>query len=561
MRKAKRSGREPMAGDRGNPEKLRQLRWKLARSDRRLRREAAATQTRSAALRTFSHELREPLNGVVGMAQLLSDTRLDPEQRSYVDAIRGSAESLATLVNDLLDIARLDAGGVGLTEAEFSPGHLLESLTAIFAPRAAAKGLAFGLELAPSLPEMLRGDPGRLRQILVNLLGNALKFTDSGKVDISVDGELVEDESFELRVVVSDTGPGMEPGTFERLTSPFAQATPEIARLYGGSGLGLVIARRLLEAMRGGLRCSSVPGRGSRFEARCRLLLPQARGFNPTGPAPLPPGSNLAGASLLIVDPQDRTRIAMRDLAILWGMEVRAAKSAREARLLLKDAVVRSRPFDLVIVDNLLPDLAPAEFASRLRADPALAGARLVLQTQAGLRGDAGRARGAGFAAYLPKPVEPDLLRACLQRLLTDAAGDLLTVHRLMEARRALEVLIVDDNPVNCRLAAIMLERAGHRVTVSESGSEAIERVGEKPFDVVLMDVQMPGMDGLEATRRIRSLPDAAAAAVPIVAVTANAMQGDDALCFAAGMNGYVTKPIDGAGLVATVERVAAASR
>lgn len=531
------------------------------RGGRRLAREAVAARRRTreaearaagraGALATLSHEMREPLNGVAGLAHLLKDTHLDPEQQSYVEAIAESADTLVTLVNDLLDVARIDAGRIGIEAVPFSPLHLLESVRRMLEPRARARSLDFALEVAQGLPEMAIGDPGRLRQVLVNLAGNALKFTPEGAVRIRAAATMAAGFAG-LELAVEDTGIGMSPTDFERLVAPFAQGDARVARLYGGSGLGLLIARRLLDAMGGSLDCETPVAGGTRLVARLRVPI----GERPE-PGRLP---TLAGASLLVVDPLERTRSSIRDLATLWGLDVRAARDGREAVALLLDAAGRGRPFDVVIVDAGIDDPTPEELAARVRRDQRQAHVRLALQAPAGFRGDAAQARAAGFSAYLPKPLDPELLRACLQRLLDDReGGELLTVHRIVEARRSARVLVVDDNPVNRRLATILLERAGHAVASAAAGEEALDKLGREPFDVVLMDVQMPGMDGLEATRRIRALADPTRASVPILAVTAGAGPGDDARCLAAGMNAHLMKPIDGASLIAAVERLAA---
>jgi CheY-like chemotaxis protein/nitrogen-specific signal transduction histidine kinase len=531
-------------------------RLRLATAERRAAQAEAAARGRSAALAALSHEMREPLNGVVGMARLLRETRLDPEQRCYAEAVCESAETLLGLINDLLDLAKLDTGKLGLVEVTFSLPHLIASLRRMLEPRATAKGLGFTVAMAPGLPEFVKGDPGRLRQVIVNLAGNALKFTERGELGLDVAVERRGAGEIELVIAVSDTGIGMPAELQARLGAPFTQATPEITRLYGGSGLGLTISRGLLEAMRGSLSCTSEQGVGTRFEARCRLGL-----VNPTREGAEPLAARLSGHALLIVDGQERTAGMLRDLAVLWGMDARVARNGREAILLGSEAADRSRPFDVIVIDGSLPRRGAHDLARRIKGDARLGHARLVLQAPAGMRGDAAAAKAVGFSAYLPKPVDADIFRACLQHLVAAEGDAFVTVHGLVEARRPLRILVVDDNAVNRRLAAIMLERAGHGVTLAESGAEAVARIGAEPFDAVLMDVQMPEMDGLEATRRIRALAGAAAARVPIVAVTANAMRGDDERCIEAGMDGYVTKPIDGASLVATVERLAATRR
>ena len=338
------------------------------------------------------------------------------------------------------------------------------------------------------------------------------------------------------------------------LFQPFAQASAEVQRTHGGSGLGLVIARRILGAMGGGLTCASVPGQGTVLTGRLTIGRATAR---PRAEAALE--ASLRGASLLVVDPQARTRSTARDLASLWGMDVRAAKTGAEALALALEAADRQMPFDVVLVDSALVDPSPAELALSVRRDPRLAHARLALIAPSGLRGDAALAREAGFAAYLPKPMTAETLRECLTRLVCGGAGEgneLITVHSMSEAKGPpLRLLVVDDNALNRRIASLILTRAGHEAVDAASGGEALSLLGEGRFDLVLMDVQMPEMDGLETTRRIRAIADGTRANVPIVAVTANALKGDQERCRRAGMNGYVTKPLDGASLIRTVER------
>lgn len=496
--------------------------------------------------------MREPINGVLGMARLLKDTPLDAEQSGYVGAIVESAEALVTLVNDVLDLSRIDAGRLKLVPVDMALPAFLERLRATLAPRAAQKGIGLRLEILPGVPELVRADPARLRQVLVNLLGNALKFTEAGEVRLTVGPDAPFRDTLPLVLAVHDTGIGIDEATRARLFAPFVQAGPATGRLYGGSGLGLLIARRIVEAMGGTLECTSRPGEGTTFTARLRLARPTSAGTGSQDAA-----MGLAGLSLLVVDEQERTRLGTRDLAGMWGMDVRAARTGPEALALMFEAADRGSPFDIVIVDAALAEPGAIELARRVRAEPKLAPVRLVLLASSGLRGDAAAARAAGFQAYLPKPTAAATLVDCLRRLRTASADVFVTIHSLSEQRgRPLAVLVVDDNPVNCRLASILLERAGHDVTVAGGGAAALQLLAERPFDLVLMDIQMPGMDGLEATRRIRALPDPSRAKVPIVALTANALNGEDERCRAAGMDFYLTKPIDGASLVGAVERL-----
>jgi two-component system sensor histidine kinase/response regulator len=518
-----------------------------------------AAGARAGSLASIGHEIREPMNGVLGMARLLRDTPLDAEQRGYVEALIESAEALLALINDLLDLSRIDAGRLELAAIDFELGRFAERFERMVAPRARQKGLDFTVELAPGTPDLVRGDPGRLRQVLLNLVGNALKFTEEGRIAVELAPAPAPQGRIGLRVQVRDTGIGIPEGMRERLFRPFEQGDCGVARAYGGSGLGLVIARRLAEAMGGTIACTSGVESGTVFTVILALDEPAVRdGRRPRGL------TSLAGASLLVIDPERRSRDTVRQLAGSWGMTVRTAVAADQAWALMEEAADRDAPFDIVLVDgSLCPGrggrLGGFALGRRLRADSRLAHASLVMLVASGLRGDAARAQAAGFDAYLPKPVTGDTLLECLLHLRApsrDPKGELITVHSISERRgRPLKVLVADDNPVNCRLASIVLERAGHEVRTVANGAAAVAALAAEPFDIVLMDLQMPVMGGIEATMRIRALTDRRRAAVPIVAVTASGQRGEDARCRLSGMDGYLRKPLDGATLLAAIER------
>ncbi len=525
----------------------------------RLKKALAAAELRLAERGSFvaamSHELREPINGVLGMARLLSDTPLDDEQVGYVDAVIESAESLVTLVNDVLDLSKIDAGRIELNPVDFSLPAFFQRLADTFTRRARAKGIRFVLELATTLPDVARGDPGRLRQITTNIVANAIKFTSCGHVSLtvsSVDGADEGQVGMVLRI--ADTGIGIPPDRQADLFSPYVQASAETGRLYGGSGLGLVIAQRLARAMAGSLDLEASSDAGTAFVARVMLERPKdAR--------PRPERSAIAGARLLIADSQPRTAQVMAEMARLWSIDTRIAATAAETLTVLHESADRGAAFDFAVIDRNLKDQRGDKIGPLVRAAPTLAGLKLVLMVAAGFRGDAADVQRLGFDGYLQKPVTGSTLLDVLQQLQgAKAAGQLLTMHSLSERRgRSMRLLIADDNPVNCRLAEIMLERAGHSVATVPNGSAAVAAVQAESFDAVLMDIQMPVMGGLEATRQIRALTNHKHAQVPIIAITANAMRGDDDDCYAAGMSGYVTKPIDGARLLQTLDRVTAA--
>jgi CheY-like chemotaxis protein/nitrogen-specific signal transduction histidine kinase len=509
---------------------------------------------RGCFLSVMSHELREPMNGVVGMARLLRDTRLDDEQAGYVDAVIGSAETLITLINDILDLSRIDAGRVDLNPVDIALRPFFERLATLFRQRATAKGIAFGVDLAADLPAFARGDPGRLRQIVTNLVTNAIKFTSQGEVRLTVGAGVAAGAGrLALELRVADTGIGIPPERQADVFSPFAQADAGIARLYGGSGLGLMIAQRLAALMHGAITLVGSSASGTVFAVRVELD-PPLEGARRVR-------ASIAGTRLLIADAQGRSAKVMADLARLWGVEVRVAASMAEALTVLRESADRGAPFDFALVDRALPDRRGDDLGPLVRAAPALAGLRLVLLVAGGVRGDAARVQALGFDGYLQKPVTASTLLDALQQL-HGAPDDheLLTVHSVGERRsRPLRLLVADDNPVNCRLAGIMLEKAGHSVTTVADGADALAAVTAGAFDAVLMDIQMPVMGGLEATRRIRALADPDRAGVPIIAITANAMKGDDDDCYAAGMSGYVTKPIDRGVLLETLDRLTAA--
>ncbi len=511
-----------------------------------------ANEAKSLFLATMSHEIREPMNGVIGMTRLLLETPLADEQRGFVEAVLDSGEALLTIINDILDLSRMEAGRLELDCIDFDLRTVLERVIAMVTPGARDKGLALRLLIDPDVPGALRGDPGRIRQICLNLLGNAIKFTAAGEVSLAV--RLVADRPSELGLglTVRDTGIGIPEHLQDRLFTAYAQADPSVPRLYGGSGLGLTICKRLVALMGGEIRLSSRPGEGTVFDVTLTLArTPEAR------PGPLPPSAEIAGMRLLIVDPTVTTRTMLQQRTRNWGIAAEVADSGATALAALAEAQGDGRPIEIALIDGSLPDMSGAQLGQRIKADPRLQSTQLVMIASSGLRGDAARVQEIGFAAYLPKPVTAQTLLECLLQLrgapgaagAEPGASGLITVHSMSERRAGLRILLADDNPLNCRMTVLMLEKAGHQIDVVNDGASAVEALRGKDYDLVLMDVQMPGVDGLEATRRIRQLP-AARAGVPVIAITANAWPGDDQRCLAAGMNDYVTKPIDRARLL-----------
>ena len=512
-----------------------------------------ANEAKSMFFATMSHEIREPMNGVLGMTRLLLETPLSDEQKGYVDAVHFSGQALLTIINDILDLSRMEAGQLKLDQIDFDLKNVVGRTVEILMPRAKSKKLALELHLDADLPKTLSGDPGRLRQLLMNLLGNALKFTEAGSVRLTIDMLRDDGDHVVLGLRIEDTGVGIPSHLQSKLFTPYAQADPSIPRLYGGSGLGLTICKRLVSLMGGEIQVESEEGVGTTFYLTLGFDKPAIDRIN------MPPSGQVAGLHLLVVDPNDVTRMMLDQLALSWGAVTQLVDDGGAALDALERAEARGTPIDIVLIDSALPDMNGEDLGRAIRSHDQFSRVALVMMTSSGLRGDAARVADIGFSAYLPKPVTAKDLLNCLLRLRDNrqaSMGDLITVHSLSESQPAgLDILLADDNPVNCRLAAIMLEKAGHRIDVVTDGAAAVEAMTSKSYDLILMDVQMPGMDGLEATRRIRQQQVDDDDHIPIIAVTANALKDDDQRCFEAGMDDYVTKPIDGARLLSKVNQ------
>jgi len=536
---------------------LRALRAEVTALRRRSAAAESATEAKSLFLATMSHEIREPMNGVLGMTRLLLETPLSDEQRGYVEAVHDSGQALLTIINDILDLSRMEAGRLELDSIDFDLQNLVDRVGAIVRPRAEAKGLALEMRVEPGVPRALHGDPGRIRQILLNLLGNAVKFTHAGSITVVVRELPAAGETVRLKITVRDTGPGIPEHLMARLFTAYAQADPSVPRLYGGSGLGLTICKRLVGLMGGDIAVRSRPGEGTEFDAT--IVLHRAAGLPST---PFRRAAEISETRLLIVDSNAATRAMVQQQTRSWGVEAALATAGEDALRAMHRAAAAGRPFEVVLIDRSLPDMSGEELGRRIKGDPGLCAADLVMIASSGFRGDAARVNAIGFAAYLPKPLTASTLLDCLLRLRSSEAGEggataggLITVHSIQDQRPAgLRILLADDNPVNCRLAVVMLEKAGHAIDVVGDGAAAVEAVRETPYDLVLMDVQMPGLDGLEATRRMRALPSERAG-IPVVAITANAMKGDDRRCLEAGMDDYLAKPIDRARLLGKVAK------